>query len=324
MENGCVQSPCLWGPIKHAASMGSWRSIGSSCAPSWNDGLPVRPSALGSMKRRLDWVTTTLAQGSTAMAPERFINWPEVLEAWVQLGEIDPSECVSACLVSTWKLDTRNWYTTHLCQFARIGGFPVGSNPSPSKEGLTFHVHMWLPSGLVTGMRIGTQGGGPTGMGARYKGQDYGQWPKHHRKHRTTDHTEGPMYYNSWVRDAGQWVTGLDFAGAVPSFSTLATVSEIASARRMNLTQLGITFQGLKRGVREVTRRMGTYVPAWSTWLSRIAPGEAQLLGPPSTLQEGMARLLQGTTRHDARWHAWRRAGATYLRALGLPWRYLC
>ena len=37
----------------------------------------------------------------------------------------------------------------------------------------------------------------------------------------------------------------------------------------------------------------------------------------------GMAKLLQGTDRGEARWHAWRRAGATYLRWLGLPWRHL-
>ena len=37
----------------------------------------------------------------------------------------------------------------------------------------------------------------------------------------------------------------------------------------------------------------------------------------------GMAKLLQGTDRGEARWHAWRRVGATYLRWLGLPWRHL-
>ena len=37
----------------------------------------------------------------------------------------------------------------------------------------------------------------------------------------------------------------------------------------------------------------------------------------------GMAKLLLGTDGAEARWHAWRRAGATYLRWLGLPWRHL-
>ena len=64
------------GPCKHAASMGSLRGIGSRCAPYWNDGIPVWPSALGSVERRPDWFTTTPAQGSTTMAPERFINCP--------------------------------------------------------------------------------------------------------------------------------------------------------------------------------------------------------------------------------------------------------
>ena len=37
-----------------------------------------------------------------------------------------------------------------------------------------------------------------------------------------------------------------------------------------------------------------------------------------------MERLLRGTTRPEVRWHAWRRAGACYLRTMGLPWRFLC
>ena len=56
------------------------------------------------------------------VASERFIQWPEMVEAWVRLGELDPSECVSTCLVSTWKPSTRHSYTTHLWRFARIEG----------------------------------------------------------------------------------------------------------------------------------------------------------------------------------------------------------
>ena len=61
-------------------------------------------------------------QVPTAVAPERIIKWPEIMEAWVHLEELGASECVSACLVSTWKPRTRHSYTTHLRRFARIGG----------------------------------------------------------------------------------------------------------------------------------------------------------------------------------------------------------
>ena len=37
-----------------------------------------------------------------------------------------------------------------------------------------------------------------------------------------------------------------------------------------------------------------------------------------------MARLLHGSPYATYRWHSWRRAGASFLRFLGLPWRYLC
>ena len=37
-----------------------------------------------------------------------------------------------------------------------------------------------------------------------------------------------------------------------------------------------------------------------------------------------MEKLLKGSIRAEACWHAWRCAGATYLRAFGLPWRFLC
>ena len=92
-------------------------------------------------------------------------------------------------------------------------------------------------------------------------------------------------------RTVGDWKI---FVGAVLSFSTLARVVEIASTRKTNLTKLSIKFQGLKRGDREVTRRLGSYALAWSTSPRRIALGEAPVLGSPSTLQEHMARLLHG------------------------------
>ena len=77
-------------------------------------------------------------------------------------------------------------------------------------------------------------------------------------------------------KTAGGWEV---YAGTVLSFSTLARVAEIASTRKSNITKMGLTFQGLKRGDREVLRRLGPYALAWSTWLRRVAPGEAPTLG---------------------------------------------
>ena len=112
-------------------------------------------------------------------------------------------------------------------------------------------------------------------------------------------------------------------AAAVLSFATLCRVGEISLLRRSNISMVGITYQGIKRDHRQITRRLGPYAQAWATWLRRSAPGEAPALGRAADLEMGMAKLLQGTDRGEARWHTWRRAGATYLRWLGLPWRHL-
>ena len=113
------------------------------------------------------------------------------------------------------------------------------------------------------------------------------------------------------------------YAAAVLSFATLCRVGEILSLRRSNVSKVGITYQGIKRDHRQITRRVGPYAQAWATWLRRIALGEAPALGRATDLEMGMAKLLQGTDRGEARWQPWRRAGATYLRWLGLPWRHL-
>ena len=118
----------------------------------------------------------------------------------------------------------------------------------------------------------------------------------------------------------GEWKV---YAAAVLSFATLCRVGEISSLRRSNISKVGITYQGIKRDHRQITRRLGPYAQAWATWLRRIAPGQAPALGRAADLEMGMAKLLQGTDRGEARWHAWRRAGAAYFRWLGLPWRHL-
>ena len=118
----------------------------------------------------------------------------------------------------------------------------------------------------------------------------------------------------------GEWKI---YAVAVLSFATLCRVGETSSLRRSNISKVGITYQGIKRDHRQITRRLGPYVQAWASWLRRIAPAEAATLGLAADLEMGMAKLLQGTNRGEAGWHSWRRERATYLRWLGLPWRHL-
>ena len=118
----------------------------------------------------------------------------------------------------------------------------------------------------------------------------------------------------------GEWKI---YAATVLSFATLCGVGEISSLRRSNISKVGITYQGIKRDHHQITRPLGPYAQAWATWLRRIAPGEAPALGRAADVEMAMAKLLQGTDRGEAKWHAWRRAGATYLRWLGLPWRHL-
>ena len=283
----------------------------------------LSPAVITGFSRRLAGLgRQNFTQTATAVASERFIKWPEIAEAWVHLGELDPSECVSACLVSTWKPGTRQSYATHLGRFARMGG-------TDQTQSLAEKV---LQSMCASGFQLGSLRGCVSALKALVQlgWAPEVQWPRLWRLakaphetpcHRPYGRPKVLQLLGEGCKTVGDWKI---FAGAVLSFSTLARVAEIASSRKSNITRVGITFQGLKRGDREVTRRLGPYALAWSTWLRKVAPGEAPALGSSSALQSGMARLLQGTSRHNARWHAWRRAGATYLRAMGLPWRYLC
>ena len=81
---------------------------------------------------------------------------------------------------------------------------------------------------------------------------------------------------------------------------------------------------GIKRDERWVSRDVGIYVGEWVLWLTKTHVGREVLVGSSSYLQEGMARLLQGSVYASYRWHSWRRAGAAFLRWKGLPWRHLC
>ena len=131
---------------------------------------------------------------------------------------------------------------------------------------------------------------------------------------------------HSWLKPAPGWGNPQEwkiYAAAVLSSTALCTVGDISSLRRSNISKAGITFQGVKPDQREVTHRLGPYARALAWWLRRIAPGEAPAVGRAAFLEMGMAQLLEGSERCSARWHSWRRAGATYLRWLGLPWRHL-
>ena len=114
------------------------------------------------------------------------------------------------------------------------------------------------------------------------------------------------------------------FAAATISFACLARVGEVASIRRSGLRSGSVSYWGVKRDERWVSRDVGRYVAEWVLWLRKTHAGREVLVGSPSVLEEGMARLLQGSVYASYRWHSWRRAGAAFLRWKGLPWRHLC
>ena len=110
-----------------------------------------------------------------------------------------------------------------------------------------------------------------------------------------------PLMAESCTR-VGKWTI---YATAVLSLATLCRVGEISLLRRSNFSKVGITYQGIRCDHRQITRRLGPYAQAWASWLRRIAPGEALALGRAADLEIGMAKLLQGTDKGEARWHSW-------------------
>ena len=114
------------------------------------------------------------------------------------------------------------------------------------------------------------------------------------------------------------------YAACVLSFRSLARVGEISSTKRSGVGKSDFSFWGLKRGERWVSRQLGPYAAVWARWLRRVRPRHGLVLGSASDVEEGMEPLLRGTARPEVRWHAWRRAGACFLRTMGLPWRFLC
>ena len=285
-------------------------------SPALSEGFSRRSTGLG---------YRNCTQALTAVAPERFIDWLEIVEAWVHPGELDVSECVSACLVSTWKPCTRHSYATHPRRFATMGRtYPWDQTQSSAENVLLSMCTSRYQAGSLRGCVSALKAVVPLGWAPEV------QWlrlrrlakaPHESPCHRPYGGPEVLQLLGEGCKTVRDWKI---FAGAVLSFSPLARFAEIASSRKLNITRVGITFQGLKRRDREVTRRLGPYRVALSAWLRKAPLVKHRLnLGSSSTLQSSMARLLQGTSRRDARWHAWPRASAMYVRAMGLPSRYL-
>ena len=264
------------------------------------------------------------ALAPTPVASQDVIEWPALAEAWQILGETDRTECPAACLVSTWRPATWRTYMSHLRRFARFGGTvqPKDMQALAEKVLLSMFAHGQKAAaarGCMSALKaVATLGWNPPL-----------QWDRLWRISKAAADSPGQRQFGGpdllqpmaeSCSRAGEWKV---YAAAVLSFATLCRVRVISSPRRSNISKVGITYQGIKRDHRQITRRLGPYSQAWATWLRRIAPGEAPALGRAADLEMGMAKLLQGTDRAEARWHAWRRAGATYLRWLGLPWRHL-
>ena len=155
-----------------------------------------------------------------------------------------------------------------------------------------------------------------------YSGTGYAGSPRRRWLPGGNDSSGGPTSFSLWLNRASGWGTGI-YAAADLSFTTLCRVGEISSPRRLKISKVGSTYQRIQRDHRQITRHLCPYAQAWASWLRRIASGEAPALGRAAHLEMGRAKLLQGTGRGEARWHAWRRAVATYLGWLELPWRHL-
>ena len=85
--------------------------------------LAVRPLDTWEMLQRLDRFAGKGSEFTqTHVASPGIIDWPAVVDAWQILGETDPTECPSACLVSTWKPATRRDLCQPLAAFCLVRG----------------------------------------------------------------------------------------------------------------------------------------------------------------------------------------------------------
>ena len=272
----------------------------------WRD-LAGRPLDTSKMLQRLDcFAGRGSAFAQTHMAFQGIIVWPAMVDTWQILGETDPTECPSACLVSTWRPDGRTPATYgDLPSSGALSRRPTcrhwlkrSSSPclpgarKPEQLGVVFqHSRRWpLWAGWIPQLR----------------------WDRLWRLSKASVDSPGDRLFGGphllqlmgeACSRAGEWKI---YATAVLSFATLCRVGEISSLRRSNISKTGITFQGIKRDQRQVTRRLGPYAQAWASWLRRIAPGEAHVRA--AVLEMGMAQLLQWSERCAARWHSWRKS----------------
>ena len=259
------------------------------------------------------------------MASEDTIHWPSILDAWKALGYCDPHDCVSAAILSTWKGGTRDAYASHLRRLAQIGGRTAWNDAQRVVELALFQM-------FKMGFRKATLRGCVSAVKACVvlgwlpelnwtRLWRITKAPVDSEVHRPYGGPDVLQIIAEACTSVEDWIT---YAGCVLSFSSLSRVGEVSSARRNGVGKSYFSFWGLKRGERWVTRQLGPYAAVWARWLRRIRPGCGILLFSAAQLEENMEKLLKGSIRAEARWHAWRRAGATYLRAFGLPWRFLC
>ena len=271
-----------------------------------------------------------LASPAVAVAPVsewvgKTIDWRSIAALWREFGYADPADDVQTCLISTWKEGTRNSYGSHLRRIA----FFHGSAPAGDTQSLAESILLLL---FRSGYRPATLRGAVSALHAVWV---MGwipplRWERLWRLARAPVATPGDRPYAGphvlqVMAEACQtpedWAV---FAAAVLSFSSLTRVGEIASVRRSGLRGKAVAFWGLKRDSRWVSRDLGSFAGELAHWLRRQFPGRDVMVDRAAVLEEGMARLLQGSPYAAYRWHSWRRAGAAFLRFRGLPWRYLC
>ena len=233
--------------------------------------LAVRPVDATSMLQRLDRFRQVVSQLTpTHVASQDVIDWPAVVDAWHILGETDPTECPAACLVSTCKPSTRRTYTSHLRRFAQFGGTVQPNNMQAPAEKVLLSMFAQgqkaaAARACISALKaVATLGWIPPAP-----------WNRLWRLAKAAvDSPEQRQFGGPNVLQlmaelctrVGEWKI---YEVAMMSF---ATVGEIPSLRRSNISKVGTAFQGIKRDHRQITRRLGLYAMAWASWLRWIAP----------------------------------------------------
>ena len=224
------------------------------------------------------------------------IDWRSIAALWRELGYADPADDIQTCLISTWKEGTRNSYGSHLRRIA----FFHGSAPAGDTQNLAESILLLL---FRSGYRPATLRGAVSALHAVWV---MGwipplRWERLWRLARAPVATPGDRPYAGphvlqVMAEACQtpedWAV---FAAAVLSFSSLTRVGEIASVRRSGLRGKAVAFWGLKRDSRWVSRDLGSFAGEWAHWLRRQFLGLDVMVDRAAFLEEGMARLIQGS-----------------------------